>query len=72
MATMSAPTTSAREPVLQAVRNNEFRPLDLLTYLAHKGFDEADIKQAISELLHEGKIELTSHRMLKIISEVAA
>ena len=41
-------------------------------FATHEGFDDADIKQALSELIHEGKIELTSHRMLKSPSEAAA
>lgn len=72
MATMTAPTTGVREAVLQALRSSESRPLDLLADLAQKGFDDADIKQAISELIHEGEIDLTSHRMLKIASGAAA
>ena len=72
MTTMNAPTTSIREAVLQAVRANEFRPSDLLASLAQDGFDDGDIKQALSELIHEGQIELTSHRMLKSASEAAA
>jgi hypothetical protein len=72
MATMAVPTTSVREALIQAVRLNELRPSDLLFSLAQKGYDDADIKQALSELIHEGKIELTSHRMLKSASEAAA
>jgi hypothetical protein len=72
MATMVVPSISVREAVLQAVRNHECRPLDLLTSLAHQGFDDADIKQALSELIHDGKLELTTNRMLKFASEAAA
>jgi len=39
--------------------------MDLLNLLGQRGYFDSDIKRAISELIHEGKIELTSQRMLK-------
>jgi hypothetical protein len=72
MATMSVPTTNIRDAVLQALGEFERQPMEILTRLGQRGYTDSDIKQAVSELIHEGKIELTSQRMLKIPAQPAA
>jgi hypothetical protein len=72
MATMAAPAINVHDAVLQALRENEYQPMELLVHLGQLGYTDSDIKQAVSELIHEGKIELTSHRLIKIASEFAA
>jgi hypothetical protein len=72
MATMTVPNPDPRDAVLEALGNTEHEPMDLLKSLGAQGFGDADIKQAISELIHEGKIELTTQRMLKVPSQPAA
>ena len=72
MATMSVPAINIRDAVLQALEDCERQPMEILTRLGQLGYVDSDIKQAVSELIHEGKIELTSQRMLKIPSQPAA
>lgn len=72
MATMTVPTTNIRDAVLKLLENTECPPMGILTSLGQLGYVDSDIKQAVSELIHEGKVELTSQRMLKIPSQSAA
>jgi hypothetical protein len=64
MATMSVPTINVRDAVLQALGDRERKPMDILGDLG-QWYADSDIKQAVAELIHEGKIELTSQRLLK-------
>ena len=66
MACMAVAAMSVREAVADALRQNESRPIELLYRLAEKGYTDSDIKQALSEMLHEHQIELTSQRILKL------
>ncbi len=50
--------------VLQRVREKQWHPLDLLESLSGAGYSDAELKLALAELLHSGKIELTSKRVL--------
>ena len=65
MATMAVPTANIRKAVLDALQSSERQPMELLNQLGQLGYVDSDIKRAVSELIHEGRIELTSHRMLK-------
>ena len=66
MATVAEPTINVREAVLEALQNSEYEPMELLVQLGQLGYSDSDIKQAFSELIHEGKVELTPHRLIKI------
>lgn len=72
MATMAAPNIDIREAVLRTVRENECQPMQLLTNLGQLGYPDSEIKRAVSELIREGNIELTTTRMLRIPAEPAA
>jgi hypothetical protein len=72
MATMVLPTINVRDAVLRALRGSECQPMQLLKNLGQLGYADSDIKRAVSELIHEGQIQLTSHRMLKVPEEPAA
>jgi hypothetical protein len=72
MAAMTVPAVNIRQAVLEALRNNERQPMQLLTDLGQLGYADSEIKRAVSELIHEGQIQLTPHRMLKIPAERAA
>jgi hypothetical protein len=72
MATMAAPAIDIREAIIREVRENERQPMDLLLQLSRSGYTDSEIKRAISELIQEGAIELTSHRLIRIHAEPAA
>jgi hypothetical protein len=72
MVTMAAPTIDVREAILREVRKNEWQPMDLLLQLSRSGYTDSEIKRAVSELIQEGAIELTSRRLIKIHAEPAA
>jgi hypothetical protein len=72
MATTTAPNVDIREAVLRTLRENECQPMQLLTQLGQLEYTDSDIKQAVSELIREGSVELTSTRVLKIPAEPAA
>lgn len=65
MANMATVAASVRAAILQELQGKEYRPIDLLQTLGSKHYNDSDIKQALSELLREGLIELTAQRMLK-------
>ena len=65
MSSMPAPAIPVQEAILQELRVKEFRPIDLLQILGNSGYTDSDIKQALSELLSKGVIELTAQRLLK-------
>lgn len=72
MATTTVPNVDIREAVLDTLRQNECQPMQLLTQLGQLGYADSDIRQAVSVLIREGNVELTSTRMLKIPAEPAA
>jgi hypothetical protein len=72
MVTMAAPATNVREAILRQVRENECQPMDLLLQLSRSGYTDSEIKRAVSELIQEGAIELTSNRLIRIHAESAA
>lgn len=72
MATMAAPAVEVRDAILHEVRENERQPMDLLLQLSRSGYTETEIRRAVSELIQEGAIELTSHRLIRIHAEPAA
>ena len=68
MACMTVVAIPVQEAVTEALREKECRPIELLYRLAEKGYGDSEIKQAVSEMLHEHRIELTSRRVLKLIA----
>ena len=66
MGTVALQDTNIRDAVVEALRGSERESMELLTFLGKSGYADSDIRTAVSELIHEGKIELTSHRMLRI------
>lgn len=66
MACMVVAAMPVREAVADALRQSESRPIELLYRLAEKGYTDSEIKQALSEMLHEHQIELTPQRILKL------
>jgi hypothetical protein len=72
MATVTVSNTNIRDAVLRDLGNAEREPMELLKRLGDLGYGDADIKQAVSELIHEGKVELTTQRTLKVPSQPAA
>lgn len=66
MATTMVPIRTA---ILDKVRAQDYRAIDLLRVLGADGYTDSEIKQALSDLLHDGLIELTPERMLKFIAE---
>jgi len=72
MVTMAAPAIDVREAILREVRENEWQPMDLLLRMSRSGYTDTEIKLAVSELIQEGAIELTSQRFIKIHAEPAA
>jgi hypothetical protein len=71
MAASPAPL-NIREAVVQALQHRPYQAMDLLVMLGDRGYSDSEIKVAISELIHEGKLELTSSREIRIPAEVAA
>jgi hypothetical protein len=67
-----APVTDVREAILREVRENDWQPMDLLLQLNRAGHSDSEIKRALSELIQEGAIELTSHRLIRMHAEPAA
>ncbi len=72
MVTMAAPAIDVREATLREVRENEWQPMELLLQLSRSGYTDSEIKRAVSELIQEGAIELTSRRLIRIHAEPAA
>jgi len=65
---MSAMTTlaaTAEEVALETLRRNHLKALDLVKAMNSQGFIESDVQRAISNLLSNGKIELTGDRYLE-------
>jgi hypothetical protein len=52
------------EVVLRELREKALRPVDLLDHLIKEGYTTSDVKLALAQLLHDGRIELTSERVL--------
>jgi hypothetical protein len=55
MAAMTVPAVNIRQAVLEALRNNERQPMQLLTDLGQLGYADSEIKRAVSELIPKGK-----------------
>jgi hypothetical protein len=72
MVTMATPVANVREAILRQVRESECQPMDLLSQLSRSGYTDSEIKRAVSELIQEGAIELTSNRLIRIHAEPAA
>jgi hypothetical protein len=65
MSGMAAASVPVRIAIIHELNGKEIRPIDLLSTLGGKGYAESDIKEALSDLLREGLIELTPQRILK-------
>ncbi|MGH9904905.1 MAG: hypothetical protein ACRD8U_04875 [Pyrinomonadaceae bacterium] len=53
------------DAVLDELQARQQRPSDLLEKLAREGYPTFQIKQALTHLLDEARIELTDKRMLR-------
>jgi hypothetical protein len=62
MATAAIPVRTA---IMRELTGKEIRPIDLLANLASRGYAESDMKEALADLIREGRIELTPQRILK-------
>ena len=71
MVCMALPT-NVREAVLNKLEESQARPIELLDRLAGREFTDSELQRAIADLLQEGRIELTSTRILRVKSESAA
>lgn len=61
---------TAVEPIEEAIVRElkdkaSLRPVDLLDHLITGGYTTSDVKLALAQLLHDGRIELTSERVLR-------
>ena len=52
------------EAILRELKDKALRPVDLLDHLIKAGYTTSDVKLALARLLHDGRIELTSERVL--------
>lgn len=50
---------------------SQYRALDLLRIMGDEGYSDSEIKQAIAQLLHEHRIELTPDRHLRSTTAAA-
>jgi hypothetical protein len=50
---------------------SQYRALDLLRIMGDEGYSDSEIKQAIAQLLHEHRIELTPDRQLRSTTAAA-
>lgn len=64
-----AMSDAAKDAILRELQAAPTRPTELLARLENR-FTDFEVKEALLRLLHEGVLELTSDRQLKI-SEVA-
>ncbi|MFZ0199386.1 MAG: hypothetical protein WB523_11105 [Candidatus Sulfotelmatobacter sp.] len=71
MSVMAGPEIDIREAILRELKHNEFQAMELLVKLGSLGYADSDIKRAVSELIHEGKIELTPHRQVRVAESAA-
>lgn len=72
MPTMTEPVLDVGRAILQRLENGECGPLNLLSDLAKQGYPAYEIKSALSDLMSDGRVELTPDRVLKRAPERAA
>jgi hypothetical protein len=65
MSGMAAAAIPVRTAILHELTGKEMRPIDLLSALASRGYAESDVKEALADLIREGRVELTPQRILK-------
>jgi hypothetical protein len=65
MATVLVDLDEIKIAVVDSLRTQTRRPLELLTSLA-KDYPESTIKEAVLRLLQEGAVELTADRHLQV------
>jgi hypothetical protein len=70
MVTVAQPRIDVRQAILEALRETDFQPMQLLIQLGAE-YSDSEIKRAVSELIHEGKVELTSQRQIRIAESAA-
>jgi len=68
MACMAEATVTLHTAIIEALKASEARPLQLLRSLAATGFPDSEIKEAVSNMLSQGELQLTSHRFLRLSS----
>ena len=62
-----------QEAIIGQLRKSEAcRPTELLEALLRQGFTEAEVREAVAQLLSEKRVELTTQRMLKLSNQAAA
>ena len=67
MSTMSLPALDAvKEAILQKLAEEPLRPTDLLRALER--FDDLEVRQALSQLNQDGRVEFTSERRFAVKS----
>ncbi len=69
MSSMATAAVPVRTAILAKLREKDYRAIDLLRVLGTEGYNDSDIKQALSDLLREDLIELTPDRMLRFAAE---
>ena len=72
MPTMTEQLLDVRRAILQKLKVDQCGPIDLLSGLEKQGYPAYEIKSALSELISDGKVELTPDRVLKRAPERAA
>jgi hypothetical protein len=67
------PSQTALNAVLNSLQGNSFLPSQLIERLLSDGnLSESDLKEAIAQLLHDDKLELTPDRHLHVVAATAA
>jgi len=62
-----------QEAIIGQLKESEAcRPTELLEALLRQGFTEAEVREAVAQLLNEKKLELTTQRMLRLSNKAAA
>lgn len=63
---------TVRDAIIELLGERPMDPFELLGLLSDREYQDSEIKQAMSEMLHEGAIELSNQRMLKLGRKHAA
>lgn len=65
-----AVSAQVQQAIVNKLQEGPCRPTELLKSLIDQGFTEADVREAVSQLLNEEKILLTGQQVLQ--NQVAA
>ena len=69
MSSMAPAAATVRKAILAKLLDKDYTAIDLLQALGTAGYNDSDIKQALSDLLREDVIELTPDRMLHLAAQ---